>query len=141
MVLIVARSKLIPDFALTFHFIHLVVVTFYSGRLPRNALWWLTMVVSAALAVVIGMWACQRRELLPISFGGSGGGTGGEVAGAGAAIGNGIAVGQGNGEARPADGDEEMGYSRGRGRGRGRDGGGDYEMVGLKPKDEDRRLD
>ena len=64
------RSKLVPDFALTTHAIHLVVCTFYTGALPRNAMWWGSMGVSSALAIALGMWGCRYRELQPISFGG-----------------------------------------------------------------------
>lgn len=58
----------------------------------------------------LGVWACQWRELRPISFGGHKKITTGA---------NGSAEGDG------------IGQSRGRGRGRGRDGAGEYEMVGM----------
>jgi hypothetical protein len=82
LLLFVARSKLVPDFALTIHFIHLVITYLYSHSLPTNALWWALQAASATLMVVLGMWSCQWRELKPITFGGSGSGSG---AGAGAA--------------------------------------------------------
>src|SRR3569833_722711 len=113
MVMIVTRSKLVPDFALSLNLILLVLVFFFSGSLPRHMLWWLTMAASSALATGLGMWGCRYRELHPISFGG-GGGSGGQGAGENSS-GAGLA-GQ--------DGDEELGFTRGRGRGRGRDGGG-----------------
>lgn len=148
MVLLISRSKLVPDFALTTHFLHLCVVTFVTGSVPRNALWWMTMAVSATLSVILGIYGCRRRELEPISFGGGGGsGSGSTSGGGGSANGNGAtapssATEPSDGLLRPADGDEEQGYSRGRGRGRGRDGAGEYEMVGLKPKvDGNRRTD
>ncbi|KAI0122695.1 integral membrane protein S linking to the trans Golgi network-domain-containing protein [Daldinia grandis] len=121
MVAFVGRSKLVIDFALTLHFIHLVIVTFYTGLLPRNVAWWATAIVSSAVTVVGGTYGCQWRELRPISFGGNAknNNTGG---GAAATAQNGAAGNQG---------DEEMGFSRGRGRGRGRDGTGEYEMVGM----------
>ena len=114
------RSKLVPDFALTIHFLHLVVVFLVTGKLPRHMMWWLTMAVSGALAVGLGAWGCRYRELQPISFGGGGG--------AGAA---GVAEGSSGGGEEGVVGDEEQGYARGRGRGRGKDGGGDYEMVRM----------
>jgi hypothetical protein len=58
----------------------------------------------------LGVWACQWRELRPITFG---------------AKDNTRTHGDGVGE------DEDMGHSRGRGRGRGRDGAGEYEMVSM----------
>ncbi|KAI1868054.1 uncharacterized protein JN550_006542 [Neoarthrinium moseri] len=124
LVALIARSKLIPDFALTLHFVHLVVVYFYTGLLPRYGMWWMTMLVSCAGTVALGIWGCRWRELQPIMFGGAGRSTNEQ----GAAE-NGHAAG---GE---VTGDEEMGFSRGRGRGRGRDGAGEYEMVGLKPEE------
>jgi protein SYS1 len=110
--LLVARSKLVPDFALTVHFIHLVVTSLYCHALPISLFWWTLQVCSAALMTCLGIWACRWRELRPISFGGRGTN----------------AVG-GNGLNEPQE--DEVGHSRGRGRGRGRDGGGEYEMVGM----------
>lgn len=72
--------------------------------------------------VVIGTWACQRRELRPIMFGGSAASpTDGGSASAGAGAGPSESIG-----------DEESGFSRGGRRGRGRDGAGEYEMVPIK---------
>lgn len=128
LVALIARSKLIPDFALTLHFIHLVVVYFYTGLLPRFAMWWITMGVSSAATVALGVYGCQWRELRPISFGGTARSNNNNNNEQSAAE-NGLADGG------SAAGDEEMGFGRGRGRGRGRDGAGEYEMVGLKPED------
>jgi len=114
---LISRSKLVPDFAFTAHFVHLVVCFFYTGMLPRHMMWWTAMGTSSCIAVSLAMWGCRYRELQPISFGGGGGGA-----------------------ARPEDPpsannpsaeEEEIGFSRGRGRGRGRDGGGEYEMVRI----------
>ncbi|XXH01418.1 hypothetical protein Hte_007778 [Hypoxylon texense] len=137
MVTLIGRSKLVLDFALTLHFVHLVVVTLYTGLVPRNVAWWLTMAASSAVAVSGGTYGCRWRELRPISFGGNGGnGGGGGGRNTGNAEGGADAAATQNGGAAP--GDEEMGFSRGRGRGRGRDGAGEYEMVGLKKSDENR---
>lgn len=135
MVLIVIRSKLVLDFALTTHFVHLVIVSLYSGQVPRNLFWWVTMAVSSAVGVALGIWGCQYRELRPVFFGGHGGGGGsgsnnndtanGSAAGGGAAGGSNTVA-----DGAPA-GDETQGFSRGRGRGRGRDGAGEYEMVKM----------
>ncbi len=131
---LVSRSKLVLDFALTLHLIHLVVVTLYTGLLPRNAMWWVTMVSSSAVTAAGGTYGCRWRELRPINFGGGGGGRGGggddaPIVADLSALEDGTAGGSGDGGG--ADGDDD-GFSRGRGRGRGRDGGGEYEMVGLK---------
>jgi hypothetical protein len=105
------RSKLVLDFALTVHFIHLVITSLYSGSIPQNLLWWSLQIVSAVGMTLGGTAACQWIELRPMSFGGTSTQvtTGGETA--------------------PVEGDEEQGFGRGRGRGRGRDGAGEYEMV------------
>ncbi|KAI1171856.1 integral membrane protein S linking to the trans Golgi network-domain-containing protein [Nemania sp. FL0916] len=122
LVVLVSRSKLILDFCLTLHIIHLLVVSLYTGFIPRNLAWWITMLVSGAITVAGGTYGCRWRELRPMKFGGTGRGTGnGEN--------NNGSLEDGVDSSNP--GDEEMGFSRGRGRGRGRDGAGDYEMVGL----------
>lgn len=77
LLVLVARSKLIPDFALTLHFLHLIATTLYTHSLPGNWLWWGLQCASAALMTFVGMWACQWRELRPISFGGKANGSGG----------------------------------------------------------------
>ncbi|KAH8819797.1 integral membrane protein S linking to the trans Golgi network-domain-containing protein [Xylogone sp. PMI_703] len=118
LMVLVSRSKLIPDFALTLHFLHLVVTSLYSHSIPQHWLWWALQVASAAFMTFVGVWACQWRELRPINFGGSGAAQQAVDGGAGGDIENG--------------GDEEQGFGRGRGRGRGRDGAGEYEMVGME---------
>src|ERR1700759_5708561 len=70
LLLLVAKSKLIPDFALTLHFFHLIVTSLYSRSLPSHWFWWALQVASAGLMTVLGVWSCQYRELRPISFGG-----------------------------------------------------------------------
>jgi len=108
LLVVVARSKLVPDFAVTLHFIHFLVISLYSRSLPRNLLWWLLQATSMALMTFLGVWSCQWRELRPISFGGGGA--------------------TGNGAESSSTGDEER---EGR-RGRGRDGAGEYELVFMK---------
>jgi hypothetical protein len=70
--------------------------------------------------IFLGMWACQWRELRPITFGG------GSVSRAKETP----ALPNENGD------NEERGFmsilGRGRGRGRERDGAGDYEMVAME---------
>lgn len=112
------------DFALSLHAIHLVVVTLYSGQLPRHTAWWLSMAAASAVSVALATWGCRYRELKPISFGGNGGGGTASAAGASTNDNSGDAGGEGGA-------DEEQGFSRGRGRGRVRDGAGEYEMVNM----------
>jgi len=121
LLMLISRSKLVPDFALTIHFIHLIITSLYSHSLPQNWLWWLLQIASAGLMTSLGVWSCQWRELRPINFGGSSTAQGTTMTG-------------GNGEASTehGGGDEEQGWGRGLRRGRGRDGVGEYEMVGMK---------
>ncbi|KAI1159963.1 integral membrane protein S linking to the trans Golgi network-domain-containing protein [Nemania serpens] len=123
LVVLISRSKLILDFSLTLHVIHLLVVFLYTKSLPRNLTWWITMLVSGIITVAGGTYGCRWRELRPITFG-----TGGRSAGNDVSITGSLESGNGSGD----HGDEETGLSRGRGRGRGRDGAGEYEMVGMK---------
>ncbi|GAB1317502.1 Integral membrane protein S linking to the trans Golgi network-domain-containing protein [Madurella fahalii] len=122
-VVLIGRSKLVLDFALSLHAIHLVVVTLYTGELPHHTAWWLSMAAASALSVALATWGCRYRELKPISFGGGGS--------ASAAVGSGPENAGSNGGEPGIDGDEEQGFSRGRGRGRGRDEAGEYEMVNM----------
>ncbi|KAI1122346.1 integral membrane protein S linking to the trans Golgi network-domain-containing protein [Nemania abortiva] len=123
LVVLISRSKLVLDFSLTLHFIHLLIVFLYTGFIPRNIAWWITMLVSGTIMVAGGTYGCRWRELRPITFGGGGRSSGSGETGDGS-----LESGLDSGD----HGDEEMGFSRGRGRGRGRDGAGEYEMVGLK---------
>ncbi|KAK1829357.1 integral membrane protein S linking to the trans Golgi network-domain-containing protein [Podospora conica] len=115
LVILVGRSKLVLDFALSLHAIHLVVVTVYTGEVPGNMAWWVSVGGSSVVAVGLGTWGCRYRELRPIAFGGVGGGT----------------AGGGGGVVEAGGDEEEGGFARGRGRGRGRDGEGGYEMVDV----------
>jgi hypothetical protein len=106
--LLIARSKLVPDFALTIHFIHLIVTSLYSHGIPNTLYWWLVQAASATLMISLGMWACQWRELQPMAFGG-----------------------KAKSPAK-ASANEGEGYEMGTLRGAGRDGGGSYENVGAE---------
>lgn len=105
--LLIARSKLVPDFALTIHFIHLIVTSLYTHVIPDTLYWWLVQGASAALMVSLGMWACQWRELQPMAFGGKA-------------------------KSPTKTADEGEGYEMGTLRGAGRDGAGSYENVGAE---------
>lgn len=68
LLLLVSRSKLVPDFALTIHLLHLIITSVYTRAIPTNLLWWGLQGASAALLVSLGVWACRYREMQPISF-------------------------------------------------------------------------
>ena len=109
----VSRSKLVPDFALTIHFLHLIATTLYTHSLPSNLLWWGLQFASAVMMMFLGMWACQRRELEPIKFGGH----------------NGSAQAGESSQASAGDGQQESSFGRGRGRERSLQ---EYEMDDMK---------
>ncbi|KAH0835311.1 hypothetical protein AYO21_01533 [Fonsecaea monophora] len=115
--LLISRSKLVPDFALTIHFIHLLITSFYTGAIPTNLLWWGLEASSALLMIVLGVWACRYREMQPISFG---------------APAHKKATGQNaaNGSAEGAVVDEHIRGSPGRGL--RTDAGPSYEMVTVR---------
>jgi len=120
--LLIARSKLVPDFALTIHFIHLLITSLYARAIPTNIYWWLVQACSAALMTVLGIWACRWRELQPMAFGGKGK----ERAAAS------------NGQLPEIHIEDAMGegFPTGSGSGRGRDGAGAYEMVCMAPREQ-----
>ncbi|KAH9819896.1 protein SYS1-like [Teratosphaeria destructans] len=111
--LLIARSKLVPDFAITIHLIHLLVTSLYTRAIPTTIYWWLIQICSAALMTGLGVWACQWRELQPMLFGGSDG----RQQDAQALQANGVAV------------EEREGFDMGSGR---RNGADAYEMVGME---------
>ncbi|KAF2087224.1 hypothetical protein K490DRAFT_42589 [Saccharata proteae CBS 121410] len=117
LLLLVARSKLIPDFALTIHFLHLVITSLYSHAVPSHWFWWAVQIASASLMTFLGIWSCQWRELQPINFGGGGGPN--------------RSARQVGSSAEAVPEDEGLGFGRGRGRGRGQ-----YEMVPITETDE-----
>ncbi|KAJ5094412.1 hypothetical protein N7456_010273 [Penicillium angulare] len=116
LLLFVSRSKLVPDFALTIHFLHLVATILYTRSLPANLLWWALQFASAAMMTFLGMWACQHRELKPISFGGIGGGSS-----------------TAERSSQAGDPQEESSFGRGRGRERSIQ---EYEMDQMKANGE-----
>lgn len=69
LLVLVGRSKLVLDFALTLHLVHLVVTSLYSRAVPAHLFWWALQSASATIMTALGVWACQWRELRPINFG------------------------------------------------------------------------
>ncbi|RMZ89670.1 hypothetical protein DV736_g3099, partial [Chaetothyriales sp. CBS 134916] len=129
LLLLISRSKLVPDFALTIHFMHLLITSFYTKSIPTNFLWWMLQFGSAALMVFLGVWACRYREMQPISFG---------LGGAGKKTGTATTGGDGGGgNANEAAITEANDHIRGgRGSGRHQGPGPSYEMVAVKEADE-----
>lgn len=121
LLLFIARSKLVPDFAITIHIINLIVTSMYTKAVPTQLFWWALQFASAALMTFLGVWACQWRELKPISFGGKGKARADPT--------------QDGRPRNPGQLEEEVGFSRDSGRLAGRDGAGVYEMVGMALKD------
>lgn len=119
MVILVARSKLVPDFALTIHFLHLLFTCLYTRSLPRHSMWWFTMLASSATAVGLGMWGCRYRELQPVFFLGGrilGSGTSGPTKNTARSMGD---------DALHPDVEDGMGESSSM--------AGEYEMGQMKP--------
>ncbi|KAF2667205.1 hypothetical protein BT63DRAFT_427611 [Microthyrium microscopicum] len=71
----VARSKLVPDYALTVHLLHLLFSSVYTHSIPKTLFWWGVQVFSVTFMTILGVWSCQWRELKPINFGFSNSGT------------------------------------------------------------------
>jgi hypothetical protein len=66
MVLIVERAKLILDFAITLHTIHLIITSYYSRHIPSTFLWWILNIFTCAVVTLTAEWACMQREMEPI---------------------------------------------------------------------------
>lgn len=123
--ILLSRSKLVPDFALTIHLLHTITTTIYTRSLPTNLLWWLLQFGSAFLMVSLGVWACRYREMQPITFG-----LGGKPADSQPQANGSI---QGSSARMGRMGDENLRGDPERGR---REGSGpSYEMVPIKEAD------
>ncbi|KTW29070.1 uncharacterized protein T551_02344 [Pneumocystis jirovecii RU7] len=66
---VIRRTKQVLDFTLTMHFIHFIIVFFYSGHFPSNTYWWVVQMISCVFMCLGGEWMCMQRELKPITFG------------------------------------------------------------------------
>ncbi|EDO17571.1 hypothetical protein Kpol_534p52 [Vanderwaltozyma polyspora DSM 70294] len=64
---IVGRSKLAWDFAITIHAINLIIVFFYTGSLP-SLQWLLIQVLSMLILVFLGTWTSRWKELRDTFF-------------------------------------------------------------------------
>lgn len=70
MTIIVGRSKLAWDFALTVHMVNLLVVWMYLRAFPTNFWWWVLQLVSCGLLVSLGTYTTRWRELRTTFFDG-----------------------------------------------------------------------
>lgn len=70
MTIIVGRSKLAWDFAVTIHLINFIVCWIYSGKFPRSFSWWVLQVISSVILVSLGTWTSRWRELRDTFFDG-----------------------------------------------------------------------
>ncbi|CCH43142.1 putative membrane protein [Wickerhamomyces ciferrii] len=68
MTVIVGRSKLAWDFALTIHLINLIIVWIYSGSFPGNLVWWIVQILSCIILVSLGTWSTRWKELRETFF-------------------------------------------------------------------------
>lgn len=66
--IIVGRSKLAWDFALTVHIINLLVVQLYSGKFPTSMLWWCLQILSGVLLVTLSTYSTRWNELRTTFF-------------------------------------------------------------------------
>lgn len=66
--IVVGRSKLAWDFAITIHIINLIVVWVYSGKFPTSTLWWCLQILSAVLLVTLSTYLTRWKELRTTFF-------------------------------------------------------------------------
>ncbi|CAK7890661.1 protein Sys1p [[Candida] anglica] len=66
--IVVGRSKLAWDFAITVHIINLIVVWVYTGKFPTSALWWCLQVLSGVILVTLSTYMTRWKELRTTFF-------------------------------------------------------------------------
>ncbi|CAI1514221.1 hypothetical protein SEUBUCD646_0J01940 [Saccharomyces eubayanus] len=64
---IVGRSKLAWDFAITIHAINFIVVSFYTWELPSFS-WFFLQVLSSLILIFLGTWTTRWKELRDTFF-------------------------------------------------------------------------
>jgi len=67
-VLIVRRSQLVLDFALTLQGFNLLFILLYNWRIPITLGWWVTKIIETNVMIFGGKYFCRMRELRPIEF-------------------------------------------------------------------------
>lgn len=66
--IIVGRSKLAWDFAVTVHIVNLGVVWLYTGKFPTSLLWWCLQILSGVLLVTLSTYSTRWKELRTTFF-------------------------------------------------------------------------
>lgn len=66
--IIVGRSKLAWDFALTVHIINIILSVIYNKSFPTHILWWLIQFISSLLIIFLGTYMSRFRELKDTFF-------------------------------------------------------------------------
>lgn len=66
--IIVGRSKLAWDFAITVHIINLLAVWLYTGKFPTSLLWWCLQILSGVLLVTLSTYSTRWKELRTTFF-------------------------------------------------------------------------
>ncbi|KAH3899035.1 probable Protein SYS1 [Saccharomycodes ludwigii] len=64
---IVGRSKLAWDFAITIHAINFLIVLFHTGKFPRFS-WFLVQILSSMILIFLGTWMSRWKELRDTFF-------------------------------------------------------------------------
>ncbi|KAG7784653.1 hypothetical protein KL910_004906 [Ogataea haglerorum] len=65
--IIIGRSKLAWDYALTVHVVNLALVWLNSG-FPASIYWWLLQICSCAIMITLGTWTTRWKELRETFF-------------------------------------------------------------------------
>jgi hypothetical protein len=60
---LVRRPRLILDFTLTLLFNHLVLTTYYSAVLPTSLFFWIVLLGSSLLTLLLAEQMCVKREM------------------------------------------------------------------------------
>lgn len=66
--IIVGRSKLAWDFAITVHVLNLIVVWLYTGKFPTSLLWWCLQILSGVILVTLSTYSTRWKELRTTFF-------------------------------------------------------------------------
>ncbi|KAK6461493.1 integral membrane protein S linking to the trans Golgi network-domain-containing protein [Scheffersomyces coipomensis] len=66
--IIVGRSKLAWDFAITVHIINLLVVWSYTRKFPTSILWWCLQILSGVILVTLSTYSTRWKELRTTFF-------------------------------------------------------------------------
>lgn len=67
--IIVGRSKLAWDFAITIHIINLIVVWVFTKKFPTSILWWCLQIISGLILLTLSTYLTRWKELRTTFFG------------------------------------------------------------------------